>query len=196
MIACVILAAGLSERFGSPKALAKYQGETVIERIQKTLLNTNIEEIVIVLGAHQDQIKPCILKHNKIRVVYNKDYKLGQTSSFKTGVQGLSEDCSGIFLYPVDYPFVQASTVDMLCDVFLQKHPAILVPSFDHQKGHPPIFHSRLKEEILNLDNTLGLNTIVRKHSMDEIVLPVSDSGVVLTFNTPEEFKKITQQLI
>ncbi len=191
MLSCVILAAGLSKRFGSPKALAKFNGEAIIERILKTVLSTKVEEIVVVLGAHKEQIESCILKHKKVRVVYNKDYKLGQTSSFKIGLQNLAGDFSGTFLYPVDYPLVQASTIEMLGDVFLQKQPSILVPSFDHHKGHPPIFHARLKEEILNLDNALGLNTIVRKHTLDEIILPVSDSGVILTFNTPQELEVI-----
>ena len=46
MISCILLAAGFSSRFGSPKALAELPGERVIERLQNELLKTQVEEIV------------------------------------------------------------------------------------------------------------------------------------------------------
>ncbi|VAX34845.1 hypothetical protein MNBD_UNCLBAC01-1087, partial [hydrothermal vent metagenome] len=85
MLSCILLSAGASARFGSPKALAKQPSNNrpIIEKIQKTLLKTKIDEIIIVLGAHAESIKPFLLKHKNIKVVYNKDHNFGQTSSFK-----------------------------------------------------------------------------------------------------------------
>lgn len=65
MISCILLSAGESKRLGSPKALVKLNGESVIEHIQKTLLSSKIKEIIIVLGADKDKIKPFILKNKK-----------------------------------------------------------------------------------------------------------------------------------
>ena len=118
MISCVLLSAGLSSRFGSPKALAKISGKTLIERLQKTLLGSFVDEVVIVLGAYAEQIQPFILNHKKVKVVYNKDYNLGQTSSFKAGVNEISSTSDGIMLYPVDYPFVGKDTLMYLIDSF------------------------------------------------------------------------------
>ena len=89
MISCILLTAGLSNRFRSPKALARLGQDTVIEHLQKTLINTQISDIVIVLGAEAETIKPFLLNHKKIRFVYNKNFNFGQTSSFKTGLTGI-----------------------------------------------------------------------------------------------------------
>ena len=69
MISCILLSAGFSSRFGSPKALAKRNGETVIEHIQRSLLNTLIEEIIIVLGNKADKIEPFVLNHKRVKFV-------------------------------------------------------------------------------------------------------------------------------
>lgn len=188
MISCILLAAGLSRRFGSPKAMAKLNGETIIEHIEKMLLKTKIEEVVVVLGAHYDQVQSCILNHKRVRFVYNKDYILGQTTSFQIGLQNVSSQFLGAMLYPVDYPLIKPSIIDTLCIEFLEKLPSFIVPSFEDKKGHPPIFHRRLREELLGLDHDVGINRIIHRHEKDGIILPVSDPGVIKTFNTPEEF--------
>ena len=98
MISCILLSAGLSKRFGSPKALADISGVSVIRYIQNTLIESKIGEIVVVLGANKEKIKSHILNHKKIKVVYNKDYNFGQTSSFKAGLSQISNDSKGIML--------------------------------------------------------------------------------------------------
>lgn len=191
MFTCILLCAGVSRRFGSPKALARLDGETVLERLQKLLIKTQVNEIIIVLGAHANLVKPYLLKHKCIKFVHNKDYKFGQTSSFKAGLQCAAQDAQGILLLPVDYPFIQEETVNRLIDFYKEANPLILIPSFEGQKGHPPLFSNRLRGEILALDNNSGLNSIAHSHQAQTKLLPVSDHGVVQTFNTQEEFEAL-----
>ena len=191
MITCVLLSAGLSQRFGSPKALAKLNDGTVVEHLQKMLAETQVCEIIVVLGAHADQIKPHILDHKKVRSVYNKDYNFGQTSSFKAGLEDVSDNTRGVLLLPVDYPIICADTIDLLIRNFLDNHPPILIPTFEGHKGHPPLFSIDLRKEILALDNEIGLNTIARAHQAETTVLPVEDVGVISAFNTLDEFERI-----
>ena len=195
MITCVLLSAGFSRRFGSPKALALLNGKTVLEHVETMLVETKIDEIIVVLGAHAEEIKPYLLKHTKLKFVYNKDYNLGQTSSFKAGLQNISKDAQGILLLPVDYPLVQKETIDHLIRHFWDHSPFIVVPAFDQKKGHPPLFSVRLKHEFLALDNECGLNVIAHAHEKETIILPVKDPGVIRTFNTPEEFQAIRNSL-
>ena len=194
MISCVLLSAGESSRFGSPKALAKLNHGNVIENIQEKLLQVGVDEIVIVLGAWSQEIKTSLLKHTQIKVVYNKDYNLGQSSSFKVGLQQISPAAEGILLWPVDYPFILQATIQTLVDSFKKDVPLILIPTYQNKKGHPPIFHKRLKNEFLNLDHTKGINTIGQKYEDQVKLFPVNDSAVIKSFNTQEEFNELKQQ--
>lgn len=191
MIACLLLSAGFSSRFGSPKALAKLSGETVIERLQKTLLNTLVGEIIVVLGNKNDNIELFVLKHKRVKVVYNKNNNFGQTSSFKCGLNSLSSETKGILLLPVDHPFISAATINVIIEEFYKENSRIIIPSYKGRKGHPPLFSIVLKNEFLELGNDVGLNTIANKHKENVSVLDVDDQGVVMGFNTKEEFEKL-----
>jgi len=191
MITCILLSAGASRRFGSPKALAKLHNETVIEHLLKMLDKTQVSEVIVVLGAYADRIKPHLLNHKKVRFVYNKDYNFGQTSSFKVGVEGVSSDARGFLLMPVDYPLISADTINALIRYFLNDNPRILIPTFEGRKGHPPLFSANLRDEFLALDNDSGLNIIAYAHQPETISFPVEDVGVVSAFNTLDEFESI-----
>ena len=193
MITAILLSGGASRRFGSPKALVKFDGETVIERLQKMLIMTQVDEIIVVLGAHVDEIKPYLLNHKKVKSVYNKDHNFGQTSSFQAGLRSISDGTEAVLLLPVDYPLVEPGTVDALVRHFRDHAPLILLPEFNGKKGHPPLFSMSLKDEFLGLDHESGLNTIARAHQSETTVFPVEDPGVVRSFNTREEFEALQQ---
>ena len=195
MVSCILLAAGSSVRFGSPKALAKINGITVIEHLQSVLTASCAGEIIVVLGDHCENIKPHILNHKKVGLVYNKDYNLGQTSSFKAGLKAISPKSQGIMLIPVDVPALKGSTVDLLISRFIERKPTVLIPTYQGKRGHPPIFNACLKKELLDLDMSAGLNTLERRYEPDIMLFAVEDPGVLLSFNTPKEFEAVKSYL-
>jgi molybdenum cofactor cytidylyltransferase len=56
-VAAVILAAGASTRFGSPKVLAQLEGRTLLEHVLDAVREAGIDEIVVVLGHAADEIE-------------------------------------------------------------------------------------------------------------------------------------------
>ena len=189
MITCILLSAGLSERFGSPKALAPIAKNNVIQHLQNTFLESTCDNIVVVLGANHKDIEPFIFIHKRIRVVYNKDYYFGQTSSIQAGLKAVENSSAGIMFQPVDCPLVQASSVDTIIDCFKKNSPDLLIPCYQGKKGHPPIFHQRLRQTILELPLTLGLNSLFSYNPPQ--TLDIDDPGILKSFNTPEEFEAI-----
>ncbi|HQP91490.1 MAG TPA: NTP transferase domain-containing protein, partial [Candidatus Omnitrophota bacterium] len=67
MVSGIVLAAGLSSRFGSPKPLARIDDRSVIEFIQEKLLLTELGEIIFVLGYEASLILPHISKAPNIK---------------------------------------------------------------------------------------------------------------------------------
>jgi molybdenum cofactor cytidylyltransferase len=190
MVSCILLTAGDSHRFGSPKALADIHSKKAIELLQNKLISSLVNEIVIVTGAHENLIKPYVFNHSKVRLVYNKDHKFGQTSSFQTGLAAVDPNATGLMLLPIDCPFILTATIDELVGYFLQKDPALLIPTYQSKRGHPPIFHSKLKNEILSLPVEQGLNSLMLKHQVHTIEIN-DDPGIIQTFNTKEELEEI-----
>ena len=191
MISCILLSAGLSSRFDGPKALAQLDQTPVVEYLQNVLISSNVFEVIVVLGASSEKIKSHLLNHKKIISVRNKDYHLGQTSSFKIGLENVSRKSSGVALLPVDYPLVQIETINSLCDHFLEHKPSILIPTYHDRKGHPPVFHADLISKLLALPHSTGLNVFEEEMKSKNVLYPVNDPGVILTFNTPAEFEEL-----
>lgn len=189
MISCILLAAGESRRFGSPKALVKINGQTIISTLQQLLLDCSLDEIIVVLGSHFESIEPHVFNHTKVRIVYNKDHKLGQSSSFQAGIVASSENTEGFMLFPVDYPWISAGAVAQVRKNFLQNHPAVLVPVFEGHRGHPPIFNAALKHEILSLPPEHGVNELFSRYP--PAFLEVNDPGIIKTFNTLQELEAL-----
>ncbi len=189
MITCILLAAGASERFGSPKALASLGASTVIQHVQSTLLQSACDKIMVVLGGHADQIRPSIFIHKRISVVYNKDYNFGQLSSVQAGWRGVDESSQGVMFLPVDCPLITAASIDGIIQHFKTHAPDILIPTYQHHKGHPPIFNSRLRSKVLELPLSVGLNSLFAEHPPQTI--EINDPGIVKSFNTPEELKEL-----
>jgi molybdenum cofactor cytidylyltransferase len=190
MISCILLSAGKSERFGSPKALASMGGCTVIQQVQNTLLESSCDEIIVVLGSHYQEILPSIFIHSRIRVVYNKDHNFGQLSSVKTGWHEADDTSEGVMFFPVDCPLVKASTIDTIINHFKEHGPDILIPTYQNKKGHPPVFHQRLKPKALALPIDIGLNSLFAAHPPQTI--EIDDQGIIKSFNTPQELKEMT----
>lgn len=191
MISAIILSAGLSSRFGSPKALAMIQSEVNIVRLQRVLLASQVSEIIIVLGAESNKIKPYLLNHTKIKYVYNKDYILGQTSSFQAGLNEVCPETQGLMLLPVDYPLIKTVTIDLLIQEFLKDVTKIVIPLYATKKGHPPIFPYQLKQEFMTLRPDQGLHEIIRCDHQRVQLIDVADQSVIQAFNTLKELRDL-----
>ena len=190
MVSCILLAAGESKRFGSPKQLAKInKSQTIIEYIISNLLKTGIDEIIVVLGAFKEQIKPLILKD--IKVCVNENYQKGQTSSLKIGAKNISKNSDCFMVLPVDMPLVKPETFDYLIDKFKEAKKLIVIPSYKYKKGHPPIYDIKLKDGILKMGDDEPLYSLNNKYVEQSIIIPVDDSAVITNINTPQDLAKI-----
>lgn len=190
MVTCIVLAAGESRRFGSPKALASVDDKAAIGRVTQMLAASTVDAVIVVLGANAQAIEPQVFNHKKVSIVHNKDYKLGQTSSVQTGFRAVGPGASAIMVLPVDCPWVSTATVTAMVAYFKENRPLLLVPSYQGKRGHPLLLNSVLKETILQLTPAEGLNTLFNDNPVS--VLEVDDPGVLKTFNTPEELNRLT----
>ncbi|MCP3956038.1 MAG: NTP transferase domain-containing protein, partial [Desulfobacterales bacterium] len=79
-IAGIILAAGLSRRFGQPKQLLQVGGELIINRVVDTALNSRLDKVFVVLGHRHKEILAAMgdrLKAPCLNVVINRNYRQG-----------------------------------------------------------------------------------------------------------------------
>ena len=78
-IAAIIIAAGASSRFGSPKQLLIWEKDNLLNTLIKTTSDAGLNPIMVVLGCHAIKIEQSILDKS-VKVIFNQDWEKGQST--------------------------------------------------------------------------------------------------------------------
>jgi len=185
MISAVILAAGLSRRMGRPKQLLKLGDQTMLEHIVGKVLRANVSELIVVLGAHRQEIKHILSPYN-IRCVQNPNFKDGLGTSVAAGAAAANSEAGGIMFVPADQPLISSESLNRLIDTF-SSTGALIVRAGD---GLPVIFHTSLREELMNLKGDTGGRQLMVKYP-DKVVVVSSPELMSLDVDTDEDYQKV-----
>jgi molybdenum cofactor cytidylyltransferase len=190
MISAIVLAAGKSERMGSPKALLPLRGKTFLSNILDSIAQSPIEDTVVVVGHHRAEIEPIVPQ--PARVIFNPHYEQGMITSLQAGIRALRQETSGALLFLVDHPLVESTTIEALLAKFAPHR--IVLPVFAGRRGHPVLFAAEILQEILALTVSQGANIVVRKDPSRVVEAPVNSPGILVDVDTPEDFQKIQSE--
>lgn len=190
MISAIVLAAGKSERMGTPKALLPIRGRTFLENILDSISRTSIQDVFVVVGHHGREIEERVPLPS---VVFNPDYEKGMITSFQAGIRALSWETSGAFLFLVDHPLVESSTIEAMIEHLAPNR--IVLPVFEGRRGHPVLFAVEVLQEILALPALQGANIVVRKDPSRVVEVSVNAPGILVDVDTPEDFEKLQNEL-
>tara|TARA_Y100000817_G_scaffold62905_1_gene47277 strand:- start:147 stop:746 length:600 start_codon:yes stop_codon:yes gene_type:complete len=164
----IITAAGFSKRMGTLKALLPWKGTTMISHQINCLRHSGCTDIIVVLGFKSKQISDEIDCEDVI-VVENNDYSYGRASSIKSGVRKSHFDTDCFVILGVDQPR-NSEIISSLINSHLQSEFLITSPRYLGNGGHPIIISSKLRDELLNIDEeTLGMKKIFEKYRANGI---------------------------
>jgi nicotine blue oxidoreductase len=124
MIAAVVLAAGASTRFGSPK-----QGlllEPVLERVQASRA---VDEVVVVLGAHQ--------LPTSARAVHCPEWELGPGASLRCGLAALGEEVEAAVVVLGDGPELAPEAIDRVVAAWREGGAERVAATYGGVRLHP-----------------------------------------------------------
>jgi len=188
-VSAVILAAGSSQRMGSPKALLKIGGETFIQHIVDVLHSARIVDVVAVLGFEAEEIKKHLGQFDG-KIVLNGHWQNGQLSSIIAGLDALdSPNVQAAMICPVDHPLISQSLVVDLLQAFWKSRKRIVVPTYGGRRGHPVIFERSLFDDVQTAPPEEGARAVIHRHPGDVIEVPTDGKGVVTNIDTPEDYE-------
>ena len=154
-VAAVVLAAGSSSRFGSPKALAELEGKPILEHVLDAVREAGIDEIVVVLGHAGDEIQQGIEWLDE-RLVRNPDPR-ELSSSLQIGLDALDESeppVQAAVLVLGDQPRTRPSVIRALIAATRTSELPIVVPRYAEGGGANPVL---LRREAFDLaDEAIG----------------------------------------
>ena len=117
--AILILAAGASSRFGSPKQLARIRSKTLIQRAYDFATQLFPDDTFVVLGAYRNTILEELTAANSIpqsRILYNRNWAFGIGESINFGVQVLENQYDEIMIILADQVQITPRDIQRLLD--------------------------------------------------------------------------------
>ena len=185
-VAGIILAAGDSSRFGSPKQLLPWRETTVLNSVVKTAIEVRLSPVVVVLGAKADLIRPglpggCV-------VVTNAEWSEGQSSSIRIGLSQLPQEIDGVLILLGDQPQVNPN----FCEGIVQRgleNGKITIPYVNDRRANPVYFPKHTLERLGKVAGDQGGRAIFSEFQVE--LFPWLDDCMAMDIDTPEDYEKL-----
>jgi CTP:molybdopterin cytidylyltransferase MocA len=196
-LAGVVLAAGRSERMGTPKALLDFRGEPFVIRILEALEALDVKPRVVVLGPDAPRIRPALAARECL-IVENPDVAGGPISSLRAALAVLEPlRPAALLAWPVDLPQVRVATIERLVEAYRRSGAHAVVPSFAERRGHPVIWDRSLFAalETSSAATRHGARAVLYEHAAELVTVAVDDPAVIDDLNTPEDYERLVRDI-
>ncbi len=151
----LLLAAGASRRFGSPKALAPLGDRTLIELAIDRARSVVGTGITIILGAHAEAILARVSTQG-IAVCRHEAWGQGLAESLKYGVQAIPATAPAALVMLVDQPLVTADDLRSLIGAWRSNRGQPAAAEYSGDIGAPCILPRATFPAVLDLRGDRG----------------------------------------
>jgi molybdenum cofactor cytidylyltransferase len=198
MLSAIVLAAGMSTRMGQNKLLLDFKDKPLIAHAVDTLLASEIDEVIVVLGHEADKAQEK-LRGKQVRLIQNPDYREGLSTSVRAGVNAVSSQAAGIMVYLADQPLLEPADANRILRAFTHAKEvgkSIVVPFFDGQRGNPVLLDSLYREAILGVVGDVGCKGVIRRYPDQVFVVEMENDHVVRDVDNMEEYEGVLSSMI
>jgi CTP:molybdopterin cytidylyltransferase MocA len=159
----VVLAAGASTRFGSPKQAVLL--EPVLERVRRS----SVPEALVVLGAHEVP--------SSAPTIRCPDWERGRGASLRCGLRALGPEAAAAVVVLGDGPDLAPEAIDRVVDVWRESGAEVVAATYGGNRGHPVLLTRAVWERIPDQG----------ARSLPALLVPCDDLGTPGDVDVPED---------
>lgn len=205
-VGCVIMASGLSRRFGANKLLADFCGQPMLCRAFAATATPGIAARIVVTRSEDVQ---ALCRTQGVPVLLHS--LPGRNDTVRLGLSALLEqlpELSGCMFLPGDQPLLRRETVEAMTERFCheQTSPAEWQKETEREifrlgfrvrndpsplTGSPVLFEKGLFQELLTLPQGMGGSVLLRKYPAHVHTVYIADRNELADADTPEALAQL-----
>lgn len=185
----MILAAGESGRMGQPKLLLPFGEKTIIETVVQSVVSSNVDNTLVVLGSEQEKIGEKI-KNFPVTLAFNPDFRSGMLSSVHCGFKILPDKTRAVVVFLGDQPTISKEIINKIVNAYKKTGKGIVLPVYKKERGHPVIIDMKYKTEVEALSPDTGLRGIVYRHHEDTLEVDVDTQNILQDIDDEADYRR------
>jgi molybdenum cofactor cytidylyltransferase len=195
-LGAILLAAGASERFGAGnKLLSEINGQPMVRVVADALIGAGcIDEVLVVTGYDAPTVERA-LDGQKVRFVFNAEWRDGMGASIALGISKLAATLDGAAVVPGDMPFLTPNVIESLGAKFQERDgTSIVFPTTPAGEQRNPVIWPRrffgLLEGLTGPEG--GKRLLVELANSCNAVL-IEDEKVLVDIDAPDDVSDAPQ---
>ena len=190
-ITAIVLSAAFSSRMKKFKLGLPFKNHTIIEEVLFQLSKTSIKEIILVTGHYKESIEKLLATNSTIKIIHNKNYALGMTTSIQCGILEASTNAKGFLICLGDLPFILATEYNKILskiESIDDKNPFIVRPFFKNKPANPVFFSRHFKNDLLDLKHMEGAKILIKRNGNYLHNLMLETESGIMDIDTPLDY--------
>lgn len=188
-VAAVILAAGESRRYGTPKLLAMLDGRPLLQHVIDAANASSCDDVIVVLGHEADRILAGVRLARALAVM-NSQYAQGQSTSLRMGLRD-ARASDAIVVLLGDQPLVTPALIDALIERQRETRASAVMCGSKGRRSPPTLLHRDLWPALETLSGDLGAREILRDRDDVATLEVTADLGGLEDVDRPDDLEAL-----
>jgi molybdenum cofactor cytidylyltransferase len=184
----IILAAGGSIRMGRPKQLLPWKRETLIHHVTSTVIGAGLDQIIVVVGASEEQVREELIDL-PVEIVVNQNWESGQSTSVQAGLSAITENCGSAIFFLADQPGISRTLIRSMIERHAATLAPIVAPIVDGQRGNPVLFDRSTFSDFDSIRGDTGGRELFSRYPVSWIEW--HDPAVLSDIDTDDDYQRL-----
>lgn len=188
-IGCIIMASGLSSRFGANKLLTEFKGRSLISIVLDNTTDIVIDaEIIRLVLTRTKEVSDYCSKNGVWSILHELP---NRNEAVKLGVEQIM-DCDACVFIASDQPLLKKDSICQLMLDFMKHGKGIYRLSYEGQEGNPILFSKEYFNELMKLPEKKGGAYLATKYKEDVRYVNSSSKWELYDVDTPDDLELLS----
>ena len=183
-IGCVVMASGMSRRYGRDKLLERLGDRAVVLHAADHLIEAGFSPLVVT----RSQAVAALVVRAGVRCVTHDGPRKSDT--IHAGLENLPPDAVGVLFMPADQPLVSPASLIAMAERFGRCPTRAVRLGFRDTAGSPVLFPASLRDALLSYVGDRGGVEVLRAQNAPCDVVQAANEWELWDVDTPEKMER------